>query len=164
MSNQQQSQTDFPDGYVTIESDNGQRYLVPHFMIPATHQAMEAYRKKLEFNVHKADGGVSSFFLHFNQSGAAVGRCQWSRPCVVPTSADEWCRRVVPTCGADVGRGAADVWCRRRPRCCRPVVPTSAEVLPTCGADVWCRRRPTSGADVSGRGRVWLPCLGLCLS
>ena len=75
MSNQQQSQTDFPDGYVTIESDNGQRYLVPHFMIPATHQAMEAYRKKLEFNVHKTDGGVSSFFLHFNRSWADVGRC-----------------------------------------------------------------------------------------
>ena len=54
MSNQQQSQTDFPDGYVTIKSDNGQHYLVPHFMILATHQAMEAYCKKLEFNVHKA--------------------------------------------------------------------------------------------------------------
>src|ERR1700679_1983724 len=116
MSNQQQSQTAFPDGYVTIESDNGQRYLVPHFMILATHQAMEAYCKKLEFNVHKTDGGVSSFFLHFNQSGAAVGRRQWSRPCVV---ADVWCRRVVPMCGADVGRRlvpmSADVWCRCQP-------------------------------------------------
>ncbi|KAF8233454.1 hypothetical protein L208DRAFT_1266540, partial [Tricholoma matsutake] len=37
---------------------NGQHYLVPHFMIPATHQAMEAYCKKVEFNVHMAHGGV----------------------------------------------------------------------------------------------------------
>ena len=67
MSNQQQSQTDIPDGYVTIQSDNGQHYLVPHFMILATHQAMDAYHKKLEFNAHKADGGVSfpSFQLVF---------------------------------------------------------------------------------------------------
>ncbi|KAF8233652.1 hypothetical protein L208DRAFT_1265874, partial [Tricholoma matsutake] len=36
---------------------NGQHYLVPPFMIPATQQAMEAYCKKVEFDVHMADGG-----------------------------------------------------------------------------------------------------------
>ena len=54
ISNQQKSQADIPDGYVSIQSDNGQHYLVPHFMILATHQAMEAYQKKVEFNVHMA--------------------------------------------------------------------------------------------------------------
>jgi len=58
MSNQQESQADIPDGYVSIQSDNGQQYLVPRFIIPATHQAMEAYQKKVEFNVRTAHGGV----------------------------------------------------------------------------------------------------------
>ncbi|KAF8226058.1 hypothetical protein L208DRAFT_1303823 [Tricholoma matsutake] len=57
MSNQQ-TDTYIPDGYVVIRGDNGQHYLVPHFMIPATHQAMEAYCKKVEFNVHMAHGRV----------------------------------------------------------------------------------------------------------
>ncbi|KAF8237584.1 hypothetical protein L208DRAFT_1246651 [Tricholoma matsutake] len=60
MNNQQPTQADgIPDGYVHIRSDNGQHYLVPHFMIPATHQAMEAYHKKVKFNVCNADRGVS---------------------------------------------------------------------------------------------------------
>jgi hypothetical protein len=49
------------DGYVRIRSDDGQYYPVPHFMIPATHQAMAAYQKKVEFNVHNAHSGVSTF-------------------------------------------------------------------------------------------------------
>ncbi|KAF8223172.1 hypothetical protein L208DRAFT_1318284, partial [Tricholoma matsutake] len=53
----QQSNTYIPDGYVAIQGDNGQHYLVPPFMIPATQQAMEAYSKKVEFDVHMADGG-----------------------------------------------------------------------------------------------------------
>ena len=78
MSNQQQSQTDIPGGYVTIQSDNGQHYLVPHFMIPATHQAMDAYCKKLKFNAYKADGGVS--FLLFQLVfawGCWLCPCHW---------------------------------------------------------------------------------------
>jgi hypothetical protein len=60
MNKQQQTQIDgFPDGYVHITSDDGEQYLVPRFMIPATHQAFEAYQKKKEFNVLNADGGVS---------------------------------------------------------------------------------------------------------
>jgi hypothetical protein len=59
MNNQQQMQADgIPDGYVHISSNNGQQYLVPHFMIAATHEAMEAYHKKLKFNVRNAAGGV----------------------------------------------------------------------------------------------------------
>ena len=67
MNKQQQTQiSGFLDGYVCITSDDGQQYLVPQFMIPATHQAFEAYQKKLQFNVLNVDGGVSvqtCFFL-----------------------------------------------------------------------------------------------------
>jgi hypothetical protein len=87
MSNQQESQADIPDGYVAIRSDDGQHYLVPHFMIPATHQAMEAYRKKIEFNVHEAYGGVS--FPSFESDNAA-GRCRGSGRCRVLADAMCW--------------------------------------------------------------------------
>jgi hypothetical protein len=75
MNDRLQRQADgIPDGFVHITSDDGQQYLVPPFMIPATHQAMEAYRQKLEFNVHNADRGVS---FHFKVLAAKLyGRCQ----------------------------------------------------------------------------------------
>jgi hypothetical protein len=63
ISNQQESQADILDGYVPIQSDDGQHSLVPHLMIPATHQAMEAYCKKVEFNVHDAYGGGKLSFI-----------------------------------------------------------------------------------------------------
>ena len=60
----QQRDTYILDGYVAIRGDNGEDYLVPPFMIPAMQQAMEAYCKKVEFDVHMADGGVRfSFFV-----------------------------------------------------------------------------------------------------
>jgi hypothetical protein len=72
----QQSNTYIPDGYVAIRGDNGQHYLVPHFMIPATHQAMEAYCKKVEFDVHMADGGVRfPFFLKCHSILAPMSAC-----------------------------------------------------------------------------------------
>ena len=62
MSEQQQRQDKPLDGYVTIQAEDGQHYLVPHFMIPATHQALNAYHQKLELDVRNADGGVSFIF------------------------------------------------------------------------------------------------------
>jgi hypothetical protein len=82
MSNQQESHADIPDGYVAIRSDNGQHYLVPHFMIPATHQVMEAYRKKVELNVRDAYGGVS--FPSF--------QCLWPVPILFPLPCLGRCR------------------------------------------------------------------------
>jgi hypothetical protein len=49
-----------PDGYVLISSNHGQEYVVPQFMVPATHQALEAYQKKLDLDVANAAGGVST--------------------------------------------------------------------------------------------------------
>jgi hypothetical protein len=63
MSEQQQRQDNVLDGYVAIRAEDGQRYLVPHFMIPATHQALNAYHQKLELDVCNADGGVSFVYL-----------------------------------------------------------------------------------------------------
>src|ERR1700676_814192 len=63
MSEQQQRQENVLDRYVAIRADDGQRYLVPHFMIPATHQALNAYHRKLDLDVCNAVGGVS--FVYF---------------------------------------------------------------------------------------------------
>ena len=59
----QQRQPEIPDGYVHIQTEDGQHYLVPNFMILASHQAMDAYRKKAELGVHGARGGVSNFLF-----------------------------------------------------------------------------------------------------
>ena len=93
MSNQQLNQTDMPDGYVAIQGDDGQHYLVPHFMIPATHQVMEAYQQKVAFNVRNADGGVSFHLFHVHATGRpphmvkALGQAKagavWPMPCVM---------------------------------------------------------------------------------
>jgi hypothetical protein len=52
--------------------------LVPHFMIPATHQVMEAYCKKLEFDVQMADGGGKLSFISVSLKLVRpfVGQCR----------------------------------------------------------------------------------------
>lgn len=55
-------QRTMPDGYVAISTDDNERYLVPHFMIPATHQAMEVYHQHIELGVQDAAGGVGFTF------------------------------------------------------------------------------------------------------
>lgn len=87
MSEQQQRQDNVLDGYVAIRAEDGQRYLVPHFMIPATHQALNAYHQKLELDVCNADGGVS--FVYFT---SVEVKSLWRLPCpgrscVVPAPA-----------------------------------------------------------------------------
>ena len=81
MSDQQASQADIPHGYVPIRTDNGQHYLVPHFMVPATQQAMEAYRKKVEFNVRMAHGGVKFPSFFFVMAVIRCHRCGASAQC-----------------------------------------------------------------------------------
>jgi hypothetical protein len=81
MNNRLQRQADgIPNGFVHITSDDGQHYLVPPFMIPATHQAMEAYCQKLEFNVHNADQGVSFHFKVLAAELYGCCRCVWPLP------------------------------------------------------------------------------------
>ncbi|KAF8799689.1 hypothetical protein BYT27DRAFT_7119810 [Phlegmacium glaucopus] len=48
-----------PEGYVLVIGNNDQQYIVPHFMIPATHQAFEAYQKRLDLHVSTASGGIT---------------------------------------------------------------------------------------------------------
>ena len=76
MNTWQQSQVDgIPEGFVQITTDDGQHYIVPPFMIPATHQAMEAYRQKLQFDVQNADRGVS-FYFNVLDGASFQGRCR----------------------------------------------------------------------------------------
>jgi len=67
MSNQQESQADIPDGYVSIQSDNGQHYLVPHFIILATHQARLSFGMGQKvtkcFGIGKQDGNLYQQYL-----------------------------------------------------------------------------------------------------
>ncbi|KAM6490266.1 hypothetical protein JOM56_014243 [Amanita muscaria] len=58
---QDQSSTSLPEGYVCVTSNDGQQYIVPNYLVPATHQAFEAYRKKVEMEVQNAPGGVCLF-------------------------------------------------------------------------------------------------------
>ena len=57
-----QRPTQTPDGYVPIQMEDGERYLVPHFVVLATHQAFNAYHVKADTNNAK---GEVSFFLFF---------------------------------------------------------------------------------------------------
>jgi hypothetical protein len=59
MSNQEEKPTQSLHGYVIIPTEDGERYLVPPLMVPATDQALAAYRMKAEMNVNNAKGGVS---------------------------------------------------------------------------------------------------------
>ncbi|KAF8805952.1 hypothetical protein BYT27DRAFT_7103388 [Phlegmacium glaucopus] len=46
-----------PEGYMLVIGNSNQRYIVPDFMIPATHQAFEGYQRKLDLHVSTATGG-----------------------------------------------------------------------------------------------------------
>jgi hypothetical protein len=98
MNNWQQRQTDgIPNGFVYITSDDGQHYLVPPFMILATHQAMEAYHQKLEFNVHNADQGVSFHFKVLAAELYGCCRCIWPLPmCMATAEVYDRCRVLRP--------------------------------------------------------------------
>jgi len=61
MSNQEEKPTQTPDGYVRIQMEDGERFVVPRFVVPATHQAFDAYRVKADMN--NAKGRVSLFLV-----------------------------------------------------------------------------------------------------
>ena len=57
------SQPGFPEGYIAIIDKNGDRHVVPDFLVLATHQVWDAYRKQAEMNVKKAEGGVCPLYF-----------------------------------------------------------------------------------------------------
>ena len=61
----QQRPTQTPDGYVPIQMEDGERYLVPRFVVPATHQAFDAYRVKADINNTKGEVSFFPFFWNF---------------------------------------------------------------------------------------------------
>jgi hypothetical protein len=73
-SNVQNPSHGIPEGYVRITSSDGQEYVVPQFMVPATHQALDAYSKKLDLDAANAAGGVSKayhLFVRVERAGGA---------------------------------------------------------------------------------------------
>ena len=48
-----------PDGFVEMVGPNGDHHLVPEYLIPATHQAFDAYHKRVALDVQNEQGGVS---------------------------------------------------------------------------------------------------------
>jgi len=54
-----------PDGFVETIGPHGEYRIVPEYLIPATHQAFEAYRKRVELDVRNEAGGVSIFVSNY---------------------------------------------------------------------------------------------------
>lgn len=64
---------DIPDGFTTRTGPDGQRYLVPVFMVPALDQAFALYRTKAELGVCNAPAGVSLRFFILNRRWRLTG-------------------------------------------------------------------------------------------
>lgn len=51
-----------PDGLVPSIGPHGEHFIVPEFLIPATHQAFAAYHKRADLDARDEAGGVSCTF------------------------------------------------------------------------------------------------------
>ena len=54
-----------PPGYTTGQAPNGQKYLVPTFLVPAMELAIATTISQISMNVQQAAGGVSIFLNLF---------------------------------------------------------------------------------------------------
>lgn len=52
-----------PDGFVLVRLQEGTPCIVPEYLVPATHQAFDRYRKCLELDVRNELGGVRVLIL-----------------------------------------------------------------------------------------------------
>jgi hypothetical protein len=50
--------TAVPDGFVRVTLEEGE-CIVPEYLVPATNDAFDQYRKRLAMDVNKKPGGVS---------------------------------------------------------------------------------------------------------
>jgi len=48
-----------PDGYTLMSMDNGTDCIVPEYLVPATNDAFNGYRRRLAMEVNGKSGGVS---------------------------------------------------------------------------------------------------------
>lgn len=51
-----------PEGFVLIVRPNGERCVIPEFLIPATNEAYDGYQKRMDMNTENEEGGVSDIF------------------------------------------------------------------------------------------------------
>lgn len=56
-----QSAIAMPDGFVVVQLEGGNQCIVPEYLVPATHHAFDAYRKRSEMDVRTELGGVCVF-------------------------------------------------------------------------------------------------------
>jgi len=54
--------SDIPEGFVQIINAEGDKCIVPRYLLPATHKAFDAHRKRRELKIDQKEGGVSLFF------------------------------------------------------------------------------------------------------
>ncbi len=57
-----QQTVDIPEGYTVIKWGD-QLCIVPEYLVPATHQAFDRFRKRQELNVSNEEGGVSQSLI-----------------------------------------------------------------------------------------------------
>ncbi|KAF8958982.1 hypothetical protein BDZ97DRAFT_1923293 [Flammula alnicola] len=62
-----------PDGFAALVTPDGDRYIVPEFMIPATQQAFGAYRKQVELDVVNENGCVHWPSVDLTDTGNNAG-------------------------------------------------------------------------------------------
>jgi hypothetical protein len=55
--------TRIPDGFTLIVKPDGEKYIVPEFLIPATNEAYDCYQKRMEMDLDHELSGVSTKFL-----------------------------------------------------------------------------------------------------
>lgn len=73
ISTSSQEVTAVPDGFVLITFEDGSHCIVPEFLVPATNDAFNGYRKRLAMDITWKSGGVSVYLI-------GAGNMRWPRP------------------------------------------------------------------------------------
>ena len=71
--------TSIPDGFVWTVCPDGEERIVLEYLIPATHQAFDGYRKQSELDVRNESGGISIYlvlYIVFSSIPGVISRCQ----------------------------------------------------------------------------------------
>lgn len=55
-----QTSPSIPEGFVVIITPDGNKCLVPEFLIPATNEAYDGYLKKVELDINNESGEAST--------------------------------------------------------------------------------------------------------
>lgn len=59
-----------PDGFTLVNREDGPNCIVPEYLVPATNDAFDGYRKRVAADVREKSGGVSMIFIWGRVSGS----------------------------------------------------------------------------------------------